>query len=63
MHEIHDIVEPPETDETDGAAGQPVRRQRLTVGARATLLMGMSMGVIAAVSVLPGFASRTVSGP
>ena len=63
MHENHDIGEPREPDEADGAAGKPVRRQRLTVGARATLLMGMSMGVIAAVTVLPGAASRSVSSP
>lgn len=63
MQDIHDIGEPREPDSADGrAAGEPIQRRRLTIGARATLLMGMSIGAFVAITaVLPAAPSETVS--
>jgi hypothetical protein len=63
MQDDHKTCEPAEPDEGESPAGEPIRRQRLTIGARATLLLGLSMGAIAAVSVVSPVFSRTVSKP
>ena len=47
----------------DSAAGEPVRRQRLSISARATLLMGLSMGTIVAVTAVLPAASSSTSKP
>ena len=55
-----DEVLPGEQNEP-GAAGKVVRRSRFGIGARATILMGLTMGVVAAAGPLTPVFSHTVS--
>jgi hypothetical protein len=43
------------------AAGEVVRWRRFGIGARATILIGLTMGAIAVATVMPWHASETVS--
>lgn len=47
----------------DSAAGVPVKRQRLSISSRASLLMGLSMGTIVAVTAVLPAASASTSKP
>jgi hypothetical protein len=44
-----------------GAAGEVVRRTRFGIGARATILMGLTMGAVATAGPLTPVFSHTVS--
>lgn len=58
-----DALPAPEENEA-GAAGEVVRRPRLAVGARATIMMGMAISAVAAVAAfLPGQQISSVSSP
>ena len=46
-----------------GAAGEVVKRTRFGIGARATILMGLTMGAVAAAAPIGGLLSHTVSSP
>jgi hypothetical protein len=53
---------PVPADADDNAAGEVGRRGRLDIGSRATILMGLTMGAMAAAAAfLPGYGSFTVS--
>ncbi len=55
-----DEVLPGEQNEP-GAAGEVVKRARFGIGARATILMGLTMGAIATAGPLTPVFSHTVS--
>ncbi|HEY3610731.1 MAG TPA: hypothetical protein VGL06_24750 [Pseudonocardiaceae bacterium] len=55
-----DEVLPSEQNEP-GAAGEVVKRTRFGIGARATILMGLTMGAVAAAAPLSPVFSHTVS--
>jgi hypothetical protein len=63
MQDNYEAAGPPTSDEAETAAsGEVVRRPRFAAGARATILMGLTMGAVTAV-VVSAAMSHTVSGP
>jgi hypothetical protein len=57
-------VEPTEEHAEPGAAGEIVRPARFGIGARATILLGLTMTAVAASTVaLSGLSHTTVSAP
>ncbi|HEX4725334.1 MAG TPA: hypothetical protein VH333_22675 [Pseudonocardiaceae bacterium] len=57
----YDVDRALDDDTEAGAAGEVGRRRRFNVGSRATILMGLTMGVMAAAAFMPGHESFTIS--
>lgn len=64
---MHDNIDPQGDDLTPmppdepGAAGEVFRRLRFGVGSRTTIMLGLTIGVVAVAAALPAYESWTVS--
>lgn len=56
-----DETPPPAEPAESSAVGKVVRWARFGVGSRATIMLGMTMGVLAVTAAIPGYGSETVS--
>jgi hypothetical protein len=59
----HGAAEVPAEPIEPGAAGEVIKRARFGIGARATILMGLTIGVVSAMTAGTAVLSHSVSAP
>jgi hypothetical protein len=62
MQDNYEADEPSAPDETETAAsGEVLTRPRFAAGARATILLGLTIGAVTVAAAIPAYGSFTVS--